>query len=355
VTRLGSALTLAWTALSASCSDSGVDYTGSRFRCDPNHSCPAGQSCVDELCTDPPVVLVSPQAGMSGLALGHGGVYFSLRGTPPIHLDGEVRFCHDLEVGCGSATQLVASALRLPVAVATDTTQVYWTEELSGLVRACPMSGCGTAPITIASAQMRPVAIAIAPNRNDVYWTEVGTGAIKHCSVPCAEPVTVASGQSTPRGLAIDGAAAYWPVPLDPGGSVASCGLQAVCGSTPMVLATAQRAPEHVAVFEGSIYWTNYNEGTIKRCTNLAAGCGNTPDTMATDTPGVLDIAVDASGIYWTHRLAGRIMRCRDLTTGCAANPTVLAAEIVGPLSIVLDDDSIYWTSDAGALYRLAK
>jgi hypothetical protein len=356
VSSRGLALTVAGCVISvASCYDAD-DYSSTHFRCDDSHECPFGQPCVDGFCngiSKVPVRMVREQPGIVGLAVGHGRMYFTLEGTAANqYADGSIRYCADLDQGCGTTTELFASGLGRPLALSLDASHLYWTEFTSGLVRACPRDDCST-PITISASSAG--VFAIKAFAGVVYWTHIGTSQILRCGLSCPAPIEIAGSQFSPREIDVDANAVYWPVPQDPQGRVATCSIQTTCGTTPVVLATGQRAPEHVAAFGGSIYWTNLSEGSIKRCGDLVNGCGNAAITISTGTPGVLDIAVDATGTYWTDRLGGKVFRCADLVNGCGDKPTVLAAGMVGPLTIWLDDDHVYWTNDAGDLYRVAK
>jgi sugar lactone lactonase YvrE len=80
-------------------------------------------------------------------------------------------------------------------------------------------------------------------------------------------PTTLASGQSSPFGLAVDATSVYWA------NHVASGKVMKVpiSGGTPTTLASGQSFPYGIAVDADSVYWANSNAngnaGTVIRLT----------------------------------------------------------------------------------------
>ena len=122
-----------------------------------------------------------------------------------------------LPTGGGTPTTL-ASGQDFPVAIAVDSTSVYWTNAASastgpaGTVMKVPITG-GTNPTILASAQDRPYAIAV--DSTTVYWLNSGTylvsnGAVMKVPIIGGTPTTLASGQNGPTAVAVDAASVYW-------------------------------------------------------------------------------------------------------------------------------------------------
>ena len=62
--------------------------------------------------------------------------------------------------------------------------------------------------------------------------------------------------------------------------------------------------PLGIAVDATSVYWTNYEGGTVQK---VGLG-GGTPVTLASGQATPYDIAVDATSVYWTN-LGGTVMK----------------------------------------------
>jgi hypothetical protein len=57
--------------------------------------------------------------------------------------------------------------------IAVDSTNVYWTEYLSGQVLRCAIGGCNKNPTPIATGRTRPYRIVL--NTTSVFWTDFGS------------------------------------------------------------------------------------------------------------------------------------------------------------------------------------
>ncbi len=106
----------------------------------------------------------------------------------------------------------LASAQNYPLAIAADTTGVYWTNSgagggitADGAIMKVDSAGTVT---TLASAQYTPNAIAV--DATSAYWTEHTGYRVMKAPIGGGTPTTLASGQTYPNGIAVDATSVYW-------------------------------------------------------------------------------------------------------------------------------------------------
>jgi hypothetical protein len=112
-------------------------------------------------------------------------------------------------------------------------------------------------------------------------------------------------------------------------------------------VATFADHPFGLAVYGNSVYWTNYQAGTMTK----ADLDGSNPVLLVTSGAGY-NIAIDSSGIYYTMA-NGSIMR-RPHGGGM---PVTLATGQIGP-SMYLDSTYVYWANvlaAGGSIRMVAK
>jgi sugar lactone lactonase YvrE len=95
-----------------------------------------------------------------------------------------------------------------------------------------------------------------------------------------------------------------------------------------------------------SVYWTSYDDGTVKK-TSTAGGAVT---TLASGQDGPVGIAVDATNVYWCCTVAGTVMTA-PLDGGTA---TTIASGC-DPWAIAVDATNVYWTNANGAVMKAVK
>jgi hypothetical protein len=237
----------------------------------------------------------------------------------------------------GGVPQVLAAGLAMPIGLALDGTNVYWTDSLDGTVMKVSLDGGPS--VVLATGQ--GAAAYVAVDSSSVYWTSVDGGTVMKVSIDGGDPSVLAAGQSQPWCIALDGAGSvYWTNYWDTGAVMKA----PIDGGTAMTLSSASW-PYGIAVSNGFVFWTNQDGGEVMRArldgtdpTGLAAGVA--PST----------IAVDATSVYWTDDDADFPLMAVPIAGG---SPTALITiepypALEGVVPIAVDSTSVYWS-----LYRL--
>jgi hypothetical protein len=217
-----------------------TNYRGSVMTC-PAVGCPdAG-----------PTFLATAQYTASGIAVGATGVYWAMQ-------FGGIMEC-DLG-GCGLHPRSISDSPGSYVAV--DSTSIYATFTY-GNIFTCPLAGCDGGAGLLPSGGS-PLGVAVYGG--NVYWTEPTSGTVRECSAQkCTLPTdtnTIASGQDTPSGIAVDATGVYWTNNSADAGSVMRC---TDCQGKPTPLASGMRNPYGIALDAMAVYWTNQGDGTVMK------------------------------------------------------------------------------------------
>jgi hypothetical protein len=218
----------------------------------------------------------------------------------------------------------LAGSLDVPLYIASDSTNVYWTEfgdspgAVDGFVKGCPLAGCGSGPIVYAMAQQNPS--GIASDGNNVYWavyaSATSTGGIWSCPVagcpPAQGPTRVVSADG-PGGIAVDTLPA------------------------------------------GYVYWVGRDDGLVHRVPKAGGTGAVVWDGTTGMVNNLLACAVDDTSVYfiddWTDVLSV------PLAGGAATAINNVYAQNQVPLgdwNLALDETSVYFGT-SGGIVRAAK
>jgi hypothetical protein len=270
-----------------------------------------------------------------------------------------------------------------PVAIAVDSTNVYWTEYGGpGGTRVMSVPVGGGLATTLASGQSDGIAYGLVESAATLYWPAFVTTNGEVFSLPLdgGSVNTLVTAQNQPYGIAVGSNAVYW-TDYTSNGAVVSMSLD---GGTPTTIASGL---ESSAV----VYWTNI-EGAVMSApldggtpttfvsggspwalavdsTNLyianatpntgtivsAPVDGSMPNIVASEQNNPFTIAVDSNTIYWGNYGGGVGTGSVMSVPIDGGTPTVLAAGQTQPQSIAVDSTSVYWTTgmSGGAVMKL--
>jgi hypothetical protein len=204
----------------------------------------------------------------------------------------------------GGAATLIAGSQVAPTYVSYTSTNLVWTNQgvadSTGSLMTVPLAG--GAVTALATGLKSPLQILVDGTNNNIYWTDYGTSAGSYADgdiswIPGAGgTVTVlATNQQSPYGIVggeiTGGLIIIWTNVL--GGTVE--GVLTTAGSTPFTLASGQSSPEGLAIGTQGLYWTDTGSGTIMTEPYLGA----TPSVLASGQASPDSIAADASGNVW--------------------------------------------------------
>jgi sugar lactone lactonase YvrE len=185
-----------------------------------------------------------------------------------------------------------------------DSTRVYGTDFNAGNVYAAPIGWIsdGGSPSVLASAQGSP--FALATDGTNLYWTNYGGGGVVALSLAGGEPATIASGVSQPNQIAVTGGTVYFSSSaVDEIYAAPTTGI--TDGGPPSIFVAAGPTSTDSFVYDGTtVFWaTSGNPGGEI----LSAPPGGAPTTLAVGLTSPGSLAFDATNIYWADFAYGTV------------------------------------------------
>ena len=275
---------------------------------------------------------------------------------------------------------VIANEPGQPMAIALDTTHVYWTNATTGdlrrapiaggaaetlydgpsgtdlgdgLVRSgsdlyftigdvdggvfkCPATGCGTTgPVPVVAPLDSPEYVGLADG-GVLLFSEFGfNGRVGRCTLPCTSgPTFVAGPESFPKFVAASSDAVYWST-LVPGPG----NLQASLGGGAATTLVPTQAVQQIVVKGNEVVFAQRGSGV-----KAIARDGGPPRRIYEPFTQTERFAIDGTVIYFNDSsTAGRILQCP--LVGCGDAGTTVASDQKRPYAVVVDETSVYWTN----------
>jgi len=317
------------------------------------HDCYGG-GCVAGACQ--PATLASGQVSPFAIAVDPNYVYW----TNSAASGSVVKMALD-----GGAFTTLASGQNYPGHIAVDTKNAYWANGVRGEADA-GMGPNGTVvafalasgTITTLTTGLYSPDSVVAVNGLVAWddwgnWEDASNAGSVVVETLGGSPMTLATGQYAPTGLALSSTALYWCNQADtnPGDGVVFSLARPLGSAPPATLASipssGMSSPMYVAIDTKNIYWTDFTTGAVM-ATPLSGGAET---TLATGI-APYGIATDGISVYWSDWGAGNIVR---VTIDGGAITTLVSGQD-NPLTIALDSTRVYWASyNRGTVLSVAK
>jgi hypothetical protein len=260
--------------------------------------------------------------------------------------------------GCGNQQTLLAINQGGAYDIAVQNGQVYWTinpggsgPASGGFLMKCAALGCALAPVQIsATASPAPRDVVVDADRfyeNRLNW--VGGCPLTGCpfgtgtgSSVRTETAIWSNASAQVGGLTTDGIGGlYWTDAA--GGYVYG---HSSDGGTATALCSGLSTPTRITTDGINVYWTNIGDGTVAACG--IAGCPNqnSPSILARSQGVPTDITTDGANVYWLDAQMGLVLKCA--AGGCNGLPAIVADSQLSPSGIAVDARNVYWTDNDG-------
>lgn len=286
-------------------------------------------------------------------------------------------------IDAAPALPVVVDTGGFPFAIATDGSDVYWTDFSSGSLHRLSSAGgpsvelipprlsAGVYGLAIAggfaylcdsaSGEIWKVATTggpseiiattscrdLAANDTHLYWTNSDAlePSIRRLSLPSGLPEDFdLAGPST--NLRLAGDHVYWTSYGT--GEVFKRPISGLVSATNLLTTVTSGGPWGLTVDTSHVYFAEHrsSQGSISR---VPLG-GGPAEVLVANQEGAHEVVLDGSDLYWTSEFAGTITR---LSPGGIAE--VIATGQDQPLGIAVTSDSIWWTSRGGTVTRMGK
>ncbi|HEY1690694.1 MAG TPA: hypothetical protein VGG39_00945 [Polyangiaceae bacterium] len=276
----------------------------------------------------------------------------------------------------GASTQVMKIPLAggTPVTLATDPEYsealavyggtAYWVDTsgppddastTDGLVMSVSTGG-GT-PAALARDQGAPV--TVAADATGVYWGDASQCPQVQAQPPCtavggivtlpaggSTPVVLATGQQAPEAIALDATNVYWGTS---DGRVMSIPKS---GGTATQLAYYEANIQYLVVAGSNVYWTT---GTGDVMQTPVAGGSTTAVVVGFEQ--ITSIAADATNLYWAqydeqdYQTPGSASVQRMSLAGGAPTTVWTGSDV--PEALQVDATSVYFATDSGNVFRV--
>jgi hypothetical protein len=265
------------------------------------HDC-LGGACVASTCQ--PFVIASARLGPSAVAVAGAYAYVAEQGTATqATRDGRLSRAL-LAGGCdGGCMNVLATDLVSPAGVTVTTTDAYvaasGVSSNTGTIVRVPLDG--TLPQVAASGEASPRRIAVA--NGSLYWIAAGatgtasSGAVRRMFLDGDAGVTIVPRVSFPFGLDVKGDTLVYTTTGD-GDFTGEIVMTDATGQGRRVLADAQASPRGVAILPTHVVWANRGNGTLSRVRHD----GSDPKEIVTNSRLPSDVVFDGTHLYWAEQ-----------------------------------------------------